>query len=90
MSSIPSEGYNSFADNHVDPIQLREGQGVKGVLQNLEDGPIGLIMAEISGLKVELPSVLAKQLRPLMGQDVRVALLFGKYYAAKCRRRQTL
>jgi hypothetical protein len=69
------------------PIRLREGKGVDGVLHSLEDGPAGLILVNISGFIVELPGILKNKLEPLLGQEVRVAFLLGRYHAAKLIRR---
>jgi hypothetical protein len=90
MISIFSPLYNSFDDKTNDPngpIRLQEGKGCDGVLQGLVDGPTGLIIAKIAGIKVELPRVLKSRLEPLMGQEVRIAFLLGKYHAVRLTRR---
>jgi len=70
-----------------EPIRLQEGIGYDGVLQDLKDSSDGLIIVNISDYIIELPCVLKSKLEPLLGQAVRVALLFGKYHAAKMTRR---
>ncbi len=90
-SSSSSIGYiingdkNDIAPN--EPIRLRECSGIDGLLEELVDGPEGLIIATIVGVKVELPCILKKKLEPLIGQEVRVGFLCGKYHACKMVRR---
>ena len=72
---------NSAEPNEI--IRLREGKGYDGVLNSIEPGEDGYILADIEGFKVELPEELEGKLRPLMGQEVQVAFLFGKYHVAK-------
>lgn len=74
-----------IADN--EPVRLREGIGYDGILRSLEDGAIGLIIVNISGNIIELPSILKSRLEPWLGQSVRVAFLFGKYHICKLTRR---
>lgn len=91
MASISSHGYIINGDKpdiiNEEPIKLQEGIGYDGVLQSLEDGPIGLIIVNISGHIIELPRILKSRLEPLLGQPVRVAFLCGKYHACKMTRR---
>lgn len=90
-SSSSSMGYIINGDKEDiapnEPIRLRERRGVDGLLEELVDGPEGLIIVTIAGLKVELPCILKSRLEPLMGQEVRTAFLCGKYYACKMVRR---
>jgi hypothetical protein len=76
--------------NSAEPeiIRLREGKGYDGVLNNIEPGEEGYILAGIEGFIVELPAECEDKLRPLMGQPTRVAFLLGWYHAAKYTRRQ--
>jgi len=68
-------------------IRLKEGIGYDGVLQSIEPGEDGYILANISSFIVELPEEFEGKLKPLLGQPVRVAFLLGRYHAAKMTRR---
>ena len=89
-SSISENKYfslDSTSSGDAGAIRLVEGKGVDGALEGLVDGPVGLIMATISGIQVELPCILKSRLEPLKDQPVRVAFLCGKYHACKMTRR---
>lgn len=86
MSSTQSEYLNIIpSPPSIEPIRLRECDGVRGILQNIAPFEDDLILADLSGMLVELPAELEGKLWPLMGQRTRVAVILGKYHVSRWR-----
>jgi hypothetical protein len=86
MSSTQSEYLNIIhSPLSIEPIRLRDYGGVRGILQNITPFEDNLILADLSGILVELPAELESKLQSLMGQRTRVAIILGKYHVARWR-----
>lgn len=84
MSCNASASINAFSAGCAPRITiLDELEGIWGRLDGIAASG-DMILADIEGTQVELPSMFSAILRPLIGQRVVVGLFDGEYHAGRC------
>ena len=81
--SYVSSPTNILPQSDDDIVRLADFSGRDGILQSIVPADEGWLLANLSGVLVELPASLEGELRALVGKPTRAAHYFGEYRVAR-------